>query len=67
MKRGWQPGDLRVLLTTQRPARVRLGKARGEYNESGVPQKADAVGTLSHFRVGPILLQKDFAHSSAQD
>src|SRR5881397_1998766 len=32
---------------------VRLGKARGEYNESGVPQKADVVGTLSHFRVGP--------------
>jgi len=33
--------------------RVRLGKARGEHNESGIPQKAEVVGTLSHFRVGP--------------
>jgi hypothetical protein len=32
---------------------VRLGKARNEHNESGVPQKAEVVGTLSHFRVGP--------------
>jgi hypothetical protein len=32
---------------------VRLGKARGEHNESGVPQKVDVVGTLSHFRVWP--------------
>jgi len=31
----------------------RLGKARGEHNESGVPQKAEVVGTLGHFRVGP--------------
>jgi hypothetical protein len=33
---------------------VRLGKARGEHNESGVPPKAEVVGTLSYFRVGPI-------------
>src|SRR5438552_17761138 len=45
----------------------RLGKARGEHNESGVPQKAEVVGALSHFRVGPILLQKDFAHPRPQD
>jgi hypothetical protein len=28
-------------------------EARGENNESVMPQKADVVGTLSHFRVGP--------------
>src|SRR5712691_4231830 len=33
-------------------ASVKLGKDRGEHNESGVPQKAEIVGTLSHFRVG---------------
>src|SRR4030095_13644176 len=33
---------------------VRLGKARGEHNESGVPQKAKVIGTLSHFRVGQV-------------
>ena len=38
--------------------RVRLGKARGEHNESGVRQKAEVVGTLGHFRVGPIVLKK---------
>ena len=30
-------------------AMVRLGKARREHNESGVPQKAEVVGMSSHF------------------
>jgi hypothetical protein len=45
-------GDLRSEPNPLRPSWVRLGKARGEHNESGVPQKADVVGKLSHFRVG---------------
>jgi len=44
--------------TSQCLNRVRLGKARGEHNESGVRQKAEVVGTLGHFRVGPIVLKK---------
>jgi hypothetical protein len=28
-------------------------KGSHEHNESGVPQKAEVVATLSHFRVGP--------------
>jgi hypothetical protein len=30
---------------------IRLGKARGEHNESGVPQKAEVVGTRGQFRI----------------
>jgi hypothetical protein len=30
-----------------------LPVSRRTHNESGVPQKAEVVGTLSHFRVGP--------------
>ena len=37
---------------------VRLGKARGEHNESGVTQKAEVLGTLGLFRVGPRLCEK---------
>jgi hypothetical protein len=33
--------------------RVKLGKARGEHNESGLAQKAEIVDRLSRFRVGP--------------
>jgi hypothetical protein len=36
-----------------RTTRVKLGKARCEHNESGLAQKAEVVGTLSHFRAGP--------------
>jgi hypothetical protein len=32
---------------------IRLGKARGEHNESGVRRKAEVLGALGHFRVGP--------------
>jgi hypothetical protein len=45
---------------------VRPGKARGEHNESGVPQKPEVVRMLSHFRVGPILLQNYFERSGTQ-
>ena len=38
--------------TTFSTASVKLGKDRGEHNESGVSQKAEIVGTLSPFRVG---------------
>ena len=44
---------------------IRHRKARGEHNESGVPQKAEVVGTLRHFRVGPSVdIAQSFCPSS---
>src|SRR5882724_8734762 len=34
------------------------------HNESGVPQKAEVVGTLSHFRVGPDSDMRPLSHQA---
>jgi hypothetical protein len=50
------------MVSLQQPRHIstlpRLGKARGEHNESGVPQKAEVAATLAHFRVGSMLSKK---------
>jgi hypothetical protein len=58
---GWPAGSARGEMADVRD------EPQSEQNESGLLHLADMERTFRDFRVGPILLQKDFAHLTAQD
>jgi len=69
----WEPavsGQDECLATGQdrwSPVRVKNGKPQSEHIESALPLLADLERTFREVACGPILLQKDFAHPTAQD